>query len=229
MSSKSRGKERASRHNSANSQEEYEPVFQPPPNCLDFSSYRSPVTSPHDTAVSIATSNLATDIAASPEELITERSASEQWNQASWTTNTKPGIFGNLAFSPELERNTAPILQGITVRSTRSSQDSNPRYGDLDQRTLTSVMESHHSSLLASLRSTLEINNSFLCTRLEEVVQELRGLRSEVERVQRGGGTGERVRELERELERERERRKLQAAEHEAEMENLYRQLSNVL
>ena len=61
------------------------------------------------------------------------------------------------------------------------------------------------------------------------MIQELRGLRSEVERLQRGGGTGERVRELERELERERERRKLQAAEHEAEMENLYRQLSNVL
>ena len=51
--------------------------------------------------------------------------------------------------------------------------------------------------------------------------------RKEVEKVQRLGGGGER--QLEKQLERERELRKRQAAEHEAEMENLYRQLSNVL
>jgi len=118
-------------------------------------------------------------------------------------------------------------MSGITTRSTRSSQDSNPRSWDVDKKTLTSVLECHHSSLIAALRSTLEMNNSFLSSRLEEVVQELRGLRGDVERLQRGGG--ERVRELERDLERERDRRKLQAAEHEAEMENLYRQLSHVL
>lgn len=218
MSSRSRGKERASRHSSTNSQEDFEPVFQPPPNSLDFSNYHSPLTSP-------------ADIAASPEDLVAGLSPSEHWNQATWTASSKPkpGIFGKLAFPPEVERNTAPTLQEPTTRSSRSSQENYHGYGDVDQRTISSLLECHHSSLLASVRSTLEVNNSFLCSRLEEVVQELRGLRGEVERGRRGGGGGERVRELERELERERDRRKLQAAQHEAEMENLYRQLSNVL
>ena len=224
MGSKSRGKDRVPK-SSGNSQEEYEPLFQAPPNSLDFSNYRSPVTSP-------------TNLASSPEHLVSELSPPlepGQWNQTSRNTNSNTrspaGIFNNLAFRGPHSPEPADLPSSLSVisRSTRSSEES--RSGDLDHRTLTNILDSHHSSLLGSVRSALEMNNSFLHCRLEEVVVELRGLRKDLERVRnRGRGDGEkRLMELQVQLDREREMRKMQAAEHDAEMECLLRQLSDVM
>ena len=216
----------------------FDEVVKPSDNSADLTSYfqnvtmrtSSPPNNPYGDRV-----GLLLQLDPSPEPLVDNNNSP-----------VKSSITSRFAFSPSPElihphkkasrsRTSSPTSPSRTspFRTTRSGRTSPlvqefTRSDPINMASLTSLLEYHHNSVTASTRSLIDINLSYVNSKLDELIGEVTSLRREVANQTSTEDSAATVRQLQRELARERGKRMEEARLHEEELGILYKRFDDL-